>query len=49
MLTFRTEKNASLLLLLFSRSAASNSLRLHGLQHSMLPVLHHFPELAHIE
>ena len=46
MLTVRTAKNSSLLLLLFSRSVASDSWRLHGLQPSMLPVRPHFPELA---
>ena len=34
-----------LLLLLFSRSAESDSLRPHGLQHIRLPVLHHLPNL----
>ena len=35
-----------LLLLLFSRSVMSNSLRPHGLQHARLPVHHQLPELA---
>ena len=34
------------ILLLFSCSFVSDSLRPHGLQHTRLPVLHHFPELA---
>ena len=36
----------SFLLMLFSRSVMSDSLRPHGLQHARLPVLHHLPELA---
>ena len=35
-----------ILLLLFSRSVKSNSLRPHGLQHTSFLVLHHIPELA---
>ena len=31
---------------MFSHSVMSNSLWPHGLQHTMLPVLHHLPELA---
>ena len=34
------------LLLLFSRSVVSDSLRSHGLQHTSFPLLHHLPELA---
>ena len=34
---------------LFTHSVMSDSLRPHGLQHTSLPVLHHFPELAPAE
>ena len=34
---------------LFTHSVMSDSLRPHGLQHTSLPVLHHFPELAPTE
>ena len=37
-----------LLLLLFSRSVVSDSLRPHGLQHAGFPVLHHHPEFVQI-
>jgi len=34
---------------LFTHSVMSDSLRPHGLQHTRLPVPHHFPELAPTE
>ena len=36
------------IILLFSRYIGSNSVQLHGLQHTRLPILHYLPEFAQL-